>query len=74
MGCTANTRGPYQGDAGAVRALLRDGLNLPAVQDLRRERQGRTHRAMWSPVVYALSHRLAGSGAHSFTLVSCDTQ
>lgn len=46
---------------GAIRAVLRDGLHFPAVQDLRRERQGREDRALRSPDVHLLSHRLAGT-------------
>lgn len=46
--------------AGAVRALLRDGLHIPALQDLCRERQGREDRALQAPDVHFLSDCVAG--------------
>ena len=48
------------GDTRTVRALLRDGLHLPAVQDLCGEQQGHPDRAVQPPAVHALPHRLAG--------------
>lgn len=41
LGRGGHPRGSHPGHTGAVRALLRDGLHVPAVQDLRGERQGR---------------------------------
>lgn len=48
------------GDPGAVRAVLRDGLNIPALQDLRRERQRHQNRALRTSTVHSLPHPLAG--------------
>ena len=58
-GCR-RTRRPHSGVRGAVRVVLRDGLHIPAVQDLRRERQGRAAWAVRAPVVYSMSHSMAG--------------
>lgn len=49
--------------AGAVRAVLWDGLHVPALQDLRRERQRREDWALQAPDVHILSDSLAGEDA-----------
>lgn len=50
---------------GAIWALLWDGLHVPAVQDLRWERQGCEDRALRPSDVHFLSHGLAGTIAVS---------
>ena len=50
----------HPGVGGAVRVVLRDGFNIPAVQDLCRERQGRPTGAVRTSAVFSLSHSLAG--------------
>lgn len=48
---------------GAVRAVLRDGLHVPALQDLRRKRQRCEDRALQAPDVHLVSDGLAGEAA-----------
>jgi hypothetical protein len=60
VGSATDSGGSHQGDPGAVRVVLRDGFHLPAVQDMRRERQRRQNRAMRAPPLHTLSKLLAG--------------
>ena len=53
--------GVFSPPSGTIWTLLWDGLHLPAVQDLRGEWQGREDRALWTPHVHLLPHRLAGT-------------
>ena len=48
------------GDSGAVRAVLRHGQHVPAVQNLRRERQGYQDRAVRTPALHTLPPVVAG--------------
>lgn len=55
---------------GAVRAVLRDGLHVPALQDLRRKRQRCEDRALQAPDVHLVSDGLAGEAARTLRVLA----
>jgi hypothetical protein len=59
VGGAAHPRGSHSRHPGAIRVVLRDGQHIPAVQDLRRKRQGRQDRAVRALALHAVSDGLA---------------